>query len=124
MAIFKPKKTKASSIFNPRKDRDKLYDKTWFKYRLIFLRSNPKCYCCGKPATVVDHIVAHKGDVEKFKNTTNHLPMCKFDHDTITSRFDRHESPLIEDKMKYIEQRRIFTGTSVSVKVMKRYGEK
>lgn len=43
-----------------------LYDYRWQKARLRFLRSNPLCAMCAKrgitkPATVVDHVIPHKG---------------------------------------------------------------
>lgn len=82
------------------------YDSDWDKYRFRFLAVNPKCYVCGGKATVVDHFYAHKGDPIKFKDTSNHIPMCKLDHDTITGLFDRHEIPKTEEKFAYINNKR------------------
>ncbi|MCB5173664.1 HNH endonuclease [Microvirga sp. SM9] len=47
---------------------------------------NPLCGMCQRegritPATVVDHIQAHKGDQELFWNTDNWQPLCKPHHD-------------------------------------------
>lgn len=121
---FKPKKGKGKSVFKPKDDTTKMYDKTWEKYRVIFLSANKKCYCCGEKANVVDHIVAHKGDSKLFTDVTNHLPLCKRDHDVITARFDKHNPPMTEAKMHYISERRAATSTSVSVKVLPRYGNR
>lgn len=59
----------------------------------MFLRRNPLCVECEKqgrlvPATVVDHVIPHKGDYEKFWNESNWQALCKSCHDRKTARED------------------------------------
>lgn len=99
--------------------KKRLYDTaTWTEFRNRFLSVNPKCYCCGQRAVVVDHIVGHKGKEELFWNETNYIPLCKSDHDTITGLFDRHNPPKTEEKLVWIANKRIQTGTNTKVKVV------
>lgn len=58
----------------------------WKKMRKEFLKDNPTCAVCGGKATVVDHIVAHRGNVELFWNQSNWQPLCKECHDAKTNR--------------------------------------
>ncbi len=65
--------------------RNKLYGRKWREARAIFLRSNPHCKMCageGKVgrATVVDHIVPHKGDYVRFWTQANWQPLCEHHH--------------------------------------------
>lgn len=64
------------------------YDATWRKYRRWFLERHPLCNICGAPATVVDHIIPHKGDKELFWDINNHQALCKHCHDVKTVRED------------------------------------
>lgn len=73
--------------------RERGYDSRWRKARLTFLRSNPLCVECEKegwhiPATVVDHIIPHKGDMKLFWDRNNWQPLCKRHHDIKTARDD------------------------------------
>lgn len=116
--LYRPQKISSSKTFNPRKNRDKLYDGNWVKYRNYFLRVNPKCYCCGEPAVVVDHERVHKGDKSIFWDTNNFIPMCKVCHDTITASFDRYEPQKYEDKMNWINNKRLQCCISSVVRVV------
>ena len=65
------------------------YDAKWRRARKAFLDRNPLCAECqreGKltPATVVDHIVPHRGDQRLFWDETNWQPLCKDCHDRKT----------------------------------------
>ncbi len=65
------------------------YDRKWEKARKAFLRRNPLCAACtaeGKltPATVVDHIIPHRGDKRLFWDEGNWQPLCKKHHDRKT----------------------------------------
>lgn len=54
------------------------YGKQWQKARHAFLARPENAYCacgCGRPADVVDHIVAHKGDMGLFWDRSNWQPM-------------------------------------------------
>lgn len=78
------------------KDKRKQYDKErgsaasrgynykWQQYSKDFLKRNPKCIRCDEPATVVDHIIPHKGNKELFWARYNHQPLCKQCHDRKT----------------------------------------
>ena len=62
------------------------YDGRWKAARRAYLQRNPLCEECrraGKltPATVVDHIVPHRGDMRLFWDKTNWQPLCKDCHD-------------------------------------------
>ena len=65
------------------------YDIRWQAARRLFLRAHPLCVECLKhgilrPATVVDHIVPHRGDANLFWDEDNWQPLCKRCHDTKT----------------------------------------
>lgn len=54
--------------------------KRWKRERLEFLRENPFCAVCGRPAEVVDHIVPHRGDEAVFFDQRNWQPLCREHH--------------------------------------------
>ena len=65
------------------------YDAKWQRERKRFLLHNPLCATCRRegrlmPATVVDHIVPHRGDERLFWDRTNWQPLCKPCHDRKT----------------------------------------
>lgn len=69
------------------------YDNKWRKYRKSFLEQHPLCVMCEregdiKVATVVDHIIPHKGDQELFWDLNNHQPLCEFHHNQKTASED------------------------------------
>lgn len=54
-----------------------------------YLQSNPPCAACMKeglltPATVVDHIIPHRGDQRLFWDEHSWQPLCKSCHDRKT----------------------------------------
>lgn len=62
----------------------------WQKRRAAYLTRNPLCVFCeaeGRAtiATVVDHIIPHKGDVSLFWEEVNFQSLCKPHHD-VTKR--------------------------------------
>ena len=74
----------------------KLYDSRWRKERIHFLQEQPLCRYCAEqgritPATVVDHIVPHKGNHDLFWDKTNWQPLCKFCHDSVKQREEIHD---------------------------------
>lgn len=114
---FKPKVLGTGKKFSNKKPRE--YDTiSWIEFRNKFLAANPKCYADKERATVVDHVVAHKEKKELFWNDHNYIPLCKKCHDFITGKFDRHNPPLTEEKMKWIEAKRLETGTAIKVRVV------
>ena len=52
------------------------YSYKWHKARKTFLKLNPLCVKCGKPATEVDHITPHKGDMQLFWDVNNWQSLC------------------------------------------------
>jgi 5-methylcytosine-specific restriction protein A len=69
------------------------YGAQWRIARVHFLRNHPLCMgdaCAGllMPATVVDHITPHRGDVRLFWDRTNWQALCKPCHDRKTARED------------------------------------
>ncbi len=62
-------------------NRDKLYGRRWKKARAAYLWANPLCVFCERrgrvtAATVVDHIVPHRGDERLFWDRENWAPLC------------------------------------------------
>lgn len=69
------------------------YNHRWQKARLTYLGSHPVCVRCLKTgraeaATVVDHIIPHKGDSAVFWDTANWQALCKPCHDKKTATED------------------------------------
>ena len=69
------------------------YDQRWAKARLAFLSVNQLCLMCSRDgvttaATVVDHIMPHKGDHGLFWDENNWQPLCKYHHDRKTAEHD------------------------------------
>ena len=65
------------------------YDSRWRKARAAFLQRNPLCNECMKhgrltPATVVDHVIPHRGDQKLFWDEGNWQALCKSCHDRKT----------------------------------------
>lgn len=65
------------------------YDSRWRKARARFLRANPLCEKCKQqgrltPATVVDHVIPHRGDYHLFWDQGNWQALCKGCHDSKT----------------------------------------
>lgn len=75
-------------------DRNKLYGRRWRSARLHHLNANPLCIMCliddnrPTPATVVDHIVPHRGDVGLFWDRANWQSLCKRHHDSDKQLFE------------------------------------
>lgn len=69
------------------------YDRPWRVARARFLKRNPVCKHCDDAgllmaATVVDHIIPHKGDMILFWNKTNWQPLCATCHSIKTVKED------------------------------------
>ena len=65
------------------------YNAEWRRDRKAFLQKHPLCEECRKdgrltPATVVDHIIPHRGDRKLFWDENNWPPLCKDCHDRKT----------------------------------------
>ena len=62
------------------------YDSRWQRARKRFLAAHPFCVMCLKEgryekATVVDHIIPHRGDSKLFWDQCNLQSLCKKHHD-------------------------------------------
>jgi 5-methylcytosine-specific restriction enzyme A len=69
------------------------YNSKWRKARLGYLKKHPlcvQCECEGKltPATVVDHIIPHKGDKQLFWDKNNWQSLCAHHHSIKTAKED------------------------------------
>ena len=69
------------------------YNYRWQKYRKSFLMKHPFCESCLKRgqitnATVVDHIVPHKGNYRLFWDESNHQALCATCHNRKTATED------------------------------------
>lgn len=67
------------------------YGYKWQQARAGYLQKHPLCVHCQaeglfEPATVVDHIVPHKGDQKLFWDRENWQPLCKAHHDVKTGQ--------------------------------------
>ncbi len=67
------------------------YDAQWQVARIVFLAAQPLCVICeaeGRStlATVVDHVIPHRGDPVVFWDEANWQPLCKPCHDAKTAR--------------------------------------
>ena len=65
------------------------YGAAWQKARLTFLARSPLCVTCEAQgrvtaATVVDHVIPHRGDQALFWDTGNWQSLCKHHHDAKT----------------------------------------
>jgi 5-methylcytosine-specific restriction protein A len=70
---------------NRRKISPDVYNWTWRKKRVAFLRNNPLCVKCKEHgqtqiATEVDNIIPHGGNMEIFWNQDNWQSLCKSCH--------------------------------------------
>ncbi len=71
------------------------YNSKWRKLSKQYLRKHPMCVCCmaeGRfvPATVVDHIIPHRGDDTLMWNQDNWQALCKPCHDKKTWTEDKN----------------------------------
>lgn len=79
----------------PRKSaRARGYTRRWEKARATWLKAHPLCVYCERQgrvsaATVVDHVVPHKGDQMLFWDTSNWQSLCKTHHDATKQAEER-----------------------------------
>ena len=70
------------------------YGYRWQQASKGFLRSHPLCAYCERQgkvtaATLVDHVVPHKGDMTLFWDRDNWQSLCKPCHDSVKAREER-----------------------------------
>ncbi len=71
----------------------KPYDARWRRLRALFLRANPACVFCKERgrielATVVDHKIPHRGDMDLFWDQTNWQSLCATCHNSPKKRME------------------------------------
>ena len=71
------------------------YGTAWQRESKQFLQSHPLCVQCEKEgryvkATIVDHIVPHRGNQKLFWDRDNWQPLCKQCHDRKTLTEERY----------------------------------
>lgn len=64
------------------------YTSKWRTESKRFLVMHTHCQC-GQRATLVDHIIAHKGDTNLFWDRTNWQPLCTHCHNKHKQRLER-----------------------------------
>ena len=77
-----------------RRAKGRLYGHRWRKERGEYLRLNPLCAMCSQlgrvvVATVVDHKVPHRMDLNLFWDQTNWQSLCKLCHDAHKQRLEK-----------------------------------
>lgn len=70
------------------------YGYRWQKARAGYLSAHPLCRFCHEkgrvtPATVVDHIRPHRGDMSIFWDSSNWQALCAPCHDTTKAQLER-----------------------------------
>ena len=87
--LARPRQKRQDNRRGSRHERGYTY--RWEKARAAFLGEHPLCKACYQegrvePATVVDHIKPHRGDLTLFWSTDNWQSLCKRCHDVKTGR--------------------------------------
>lgn len=67
------------------------YGAKWQRYRAAYLVKHPLCVMCEQQgrvtaATVVDHIIPHRGDTALFWREANHMALCAHCHNSDKQR--------------------------------------
>ena len=67
------------------------YNYAWQQARLVFLGENPLCKYCEHAgrvtaASIVDHVIPHRGDMVLFWDRSNWQSLCKPCHDVVKKR--------------------------------------
>lgn len=75
--------------------KERGYDSAWAKARKRYLVTHPLCVKCKEAgryemATVVDHIIPHRGNKTLFWDESNWQGLCKSCHDKKTWTEDAH----------------------------------
>ncbi len=70
------------------------YGRAWQRARKRYLEAHSLCVKCQRQgkyikATVVDHVIPHRGDAGLFWDQNNWQPLCKKCHDQKTRREDQ-----------------------------------
>lgn len=73
--------------------RQRGYTREWEAARAAFLLMHPTCNHpgCTAPATVVDHVIPHRGDKALFWDRSNWQPLCAHHHNRHKQRQERDQ---------------------------------
>lgn len=74
--------------------RDRGYDRKWQRAADSFRWRNPWCVGCDaygvkRQATVVDHVIPHRGDQRLFWDTSNWQSCCMWHHSSVKLELER-----------------------------------
>lgn len=77
--------------------RQRGYTTRWDRARRVYLAAHPLCRMCEQdgrttPATVVDHVVPHRGDARLFWDSANWQPLCAHHHNSVKQRQERQDA--------------------------------
>ena len=91
----KHKKLHPAEPLRERGANERGYGYAWQKARKAFLAAHPLCVMCQKEgkyvkATVVDHIIPHRGDKKLFWDSSNWQSLCEHHHNLKTGNEDRY----------------------------------
>jgi 5-methylcytosine-specific restriction protein A len=76
------------AIHRDRSSLSLLKSREWRKERAAFLYCFPRCLACGRPASVVDHLIPHRGVEAAFWDRTRWQPLCASCHSRKTAMLD------------------------------------
>lgn len=84
MGIFRHATCYTRELYMPGARR--LYGSAWRRARAAYLAQRPLCVMCQAQgrivaASVVDHVIPHKGSAALFWDSANWQPLCKWHHD-------------------------------------------
>ncbi|MEM1287129.1 MAG: HNH endonuclease signature motif containing protein [Pseudomonadota bacterium] len=65
------------------------YDRRWERERAAYLKVHTRCVRCSAPATVVDHVIPHKGDKRLLWDRSNWQALCASCHSSHKQRAER-----------------------------------
>lgn len=83
-ALFKGTKRQASGEYN-----ELYHTARWRAMQKAQLRMQPRCAICGARATVADHIVPHRGNLDAFYSVYNLQSLCASCHSKKTMQENR-----------------------------------
>lgn len=69
---------------------DRGYGQSWREARDAHLAAHPNCVRCGRPATLVDHRIPHRGDMKLFWRRDLWDSMCTSCHSRWKQREERN----------------------------------
>ena len=67
------------------------YNQEWRRESKAYLAINPRCQHpgCNAYATVVDHVIPHRGDMRLFWDKRNWQGLCQHHHNSAKQRLER-----------------------------------